>query len=113
MDNKFNALPQKIQNITDIPEKIEENCNSYKTALLSNIHAADVNNHPRQLKVIIKNNITLHNAPESTAGTIDERNSDDKAFFSEACNSFCDDRIPTTSVLLARRLGKHKEDNTR
>ena len=35
--NKFNAFHQKIQNNTDMPKKIEENCNSYKTALLSNI----------------------------------------------------------------------------
>ena len=54
----------------------------------------------------------VYNAPESTAGAIEERKSDDKAFILEACNSFCDGSIPPTDILLARRLGKHKEDNT-
>ena len=40
---------------------------------------------------------------------MEERKLDDKAFFVETCNSFCDRNIPSTDVLQARRLGNRVE----
>ena len=42
---------------------MEEKCNIYKSALLSNIPAADENN-PRQLKVIIKDTLSERRSVE-------------------------------------------------
>ena len=56
-----------------------------------------------------KTNIIVLNAPESEANSTEERKLDDKAFFVETCNSFCDRNIPSTDILQARRLGKRSE----
>ena len=125
VDEKLSAINQKIQNIAEIPEKIKENCKSYKDALFSNIATTEDSN-TTSLKGMIKDaiserqsdienveerktNIIVFNAPESEANSTEERKLDDKAFFVETCNSFCDRNIPSTDILQARRLGKRSE----
>ena len=56
-----------------------------------------------------KTNIIVFNAPESEANSTEDRKLDDKAFFVETCNYFCDRNIPSTDILQTCRLGKRSE----
>ena len=126
VDEKLSAINHKIQTMVELPDKIKEHCKSYKDVLLLNTTSIEESN-TTSMKGMIKDaisecqsdienledrktNIIVFNAPESKANSIEERKSDDRAFFVETCNTFCDRNISTTDVLQARRLGKQHEN---
>ena len=135
LDSVSEIIDKKIdemeKNLKSIPENLTKKCENYAQVLMTNLPETSeiaAKSNMQNIKTILKEaitekkkdekdiedrkkNIILFNVPESHADTAEKRKNEDISFFTNMHNTICENNL--TGNIIARRLGKHPEDDSK